>query len=260
MLYASPSRGSGLNTSCEPEGQKASRLLFPCCFSLLTKKRWYSPSSAIVILVLDFFFFFFSNLMEKVHRRPNCRPFLAVSMACAFLCTKIPKKKNKQKDIIEGGKSFRTLHTTTGKSQSCPVSLLLAPQAAHNWHFCLTGNIFWKHFLELFIFCSVALSFLRVYMVFESCLLFFSGPTLSPLQLFYGNFFSFCCFSFPRSAIRAAICSPLAPCFQNFFGGAPRLDRLAPLLRLLWGLRYISLTRGLGPKAFPPILATSWRA
>lgn len=194
--------------------------------------------------------------MVEVHWRPICRPFLAVSMACAYLCTKIPKKKNKQKDIIEGGKSFRTLHTTTGKSQSCPVSLLLAPQAAHNWHFCLTRNIFFFEtlFLETFyIFCSVALSFLRVYMVL--------GQRWALCNYFMViSFFFFSCFSFPRSAIRAAICSPLAPCYQNFFGGAPRLDRLAPLLRLLWGLRNISLTRGLGPKAFPPILATSWRA
>jgi len=41
--------------------------------------------------------------------------------------------------------------------------------------------------------------------------------------------------------------SPCVFCF-NFFSGAPRLDRLAPLLRLLWRLRF---RRGLGPKAFP---------
>jgi len=75
-----------------------------------------------------------------------------------------------KKKIVGGGKSFHTLHTTTWKSQSCPVSFLLSPQGAHNWRICLTGIS--KHFLLWLFFC-------------------FRVIWLSPLQLFFGQLFFF---------------------------------------------------------------------
>lgn len=123
------------HTPCCTRAQKclgprtASREPWPEAFKVIISSVFSSksfPVSAAAAAAALYFPFLFVFSATNLMKRTSLRPYFGLVLAVSTGPVHIAKKK-KRKQNVGGGKSFHTLHTTTWKSQSGPVSLLLAP-------------------------------------------------------------------------------------------------------------------------------------